>query len=421
MDLSDRELIMRYLSQRDEAAFGAIVDRYVDLVHSVARRTTGDGEMARDVAQKTFIQLARKAASINHGQPLASWLHHVTRCQALNAVRAEARLKKRELATSLPPSTDNPPTEPDWPALAPWIDDLVDRLPQTDRDLVLLRFYQNEPHAAIAARLGLSESIVRKRTSRAIGKLRALLGRRGITTSVTALSTLLPAHAITRAPVSLKASIPGATKGVAILTPAILSPLLIAVTATQKSILAGSLLLLVGIVGFTLLPERSAGAPSKSAEAPATEAQAARGSSPAKPPAGHDSIQPADPASASAEKTKSRIRPQLPEIAAPTTEETNALLKETIIPEVEFADITIHEVVEQLNQLDVGKTGSRSPLRFSADTGSSGKSIAELRLRSIPLSVVMNYVCEATASRYKVTGGNVTFTPVSGDERTGKE
>lgn len=255
MDPSDRSLLDRYLTGCDEAAFGLLVARHLDFVHAVALRVTRNDELARDVAQTTFIRLARRAALVPRDLALPSWLHRITRGLAVDLVRVESHRKQRELGSELLPSLmETSPPEPDWSALAPVVDELIDHLSPADRDLLLLRYYRNESHASIAARLGLTQSTARKRTFRAVERLRALLGKRGITTSASALATLLPAHAMPAAPGGLAISVLQATQGITPIVPNLFTTLVLAVNTSQKIALACSLLLLLAATGYTLSP-----------------------------------------------------------------------------------------------------------------------------------------------------------------------
>ena len=57
----DMQLLRRYRVEHDEEAFTRVVRRYVDLVHSAAFRQVRSSELAREVAQSVFIELARNA------------------------------------------------------------------------------------------------------------------------------------------------------------------------------------------------------------------------------------------------------------------------------------------------------------------------------------------------------------------------
>src|SRR5262249_44520296 len=88
--LSDRDLLGRFTSG-DEGAFAALLRRHSDMVLGVARRVLRDSQEAEDVAQATFLVLARKARSPLWGRSVANWLHVVAHRLALKACAALRR------------------------------------------------------------------------------------------------------------------------------------------------------------------------------------------------------------------------------------------------------------------------------------------------------------------------------------------
>jgi len=239
--MDDRSLLDRYLAAHDEGAFRELVGRHLDLVHAVARRVTGNDELARDAAQTTFVKLARDAARVPRSLSLTAWLHRTSRCAAVDLVRSEDRRRKREELAHRHVPMDTTP-EPEWERLAPVIDEAVDSLPAADRELVLAKYYGNESYANIAARLGLTEANARQRASRSLEKLRHLLGKRGFTTTAAALATALPAHAVTPAPASLSGTVLAAT---AETLPAPSLGFNLAMTTAQKSAAAAAVVALL--------------------------------------------------------------------------------------------------------------------------------------------------------------------------------
>src|SRR5438105_15207671 len=93
---SDATLVQRFIKERDEAAFAALVDRHGAMVLGVARRVVGDHHTAEDVFQATFLVLARRARHLRHPAALPAWLHHTAHNLALTALRARKRRERAE-------------------------------------------------------------------------------------------------------------------------------------------------------------------------------------------------------------------------------------------------------------------------------------------------------------------------------------
>jgi RNA polymerase sigma factor (sigma-70 family) len=196
---SDAELLSQYARHRSEAAFSELVRRYGNFVYSAARRQTDDLEQAHDVVQMVFTDLARKAGTLSGAPQLAGWLYRGVRLQTFELRRKDQRRQKREKEAMNLPDVSPPPTD-DWSAVRPILDEAMAGLGDQDRNALLLRFFKNESLAAVGGALGIGEDAAQKRVSRALDKLRALLSRRGITTSEAALAATLAANAMELAP-----------------------------------------------------------------------------------------------------------------------------------------------------------------------------------------------------------------------------
>ena len=164
--------------------------------------------LAQDVAQTVFTDLARKADALSRRQVLNGWLYTSALFAATKAVRTERRRRAREQEAQVMHSLSiDSSREVDWSALRPVIDEAMLQLREADRDAVLLRYFEKRPLAEIGAKLGVTENTARMRVERALDKLRDQLVRRGVTTTTTALSTVVVANAIQAAPVGLAATL----------------------------------------------------------------------------------------------------------------------------------------------------------------------------------------------------------------------
>ncbi len=222
---SDSELLRRYAGTHSEAAFTELVQRHVNLVHSAAlRQVNGDAHLAQDVAQTVFADLARKAASLSRRSTLTGWLYTSAHFAAAKFARTENRRRDREekfmrepiqnSETGVSPVQSAPA---DWEQIRPALDDAMHELKHSDREAILLRYFENRQFAEVGVRLGLNENAARMRVERALEKLRAVFAKQGITAAA-ALASVISANAVQLAPAGLAttlttASIAGAGTG----------------------------------------------------------------------------------------------------------------------------------------------------------------------------------------------------------------
>jgi len=222
-DVPDAELLAEFARNQSEAAFAALVERHLGLVHSVAARHTSNPQHAQDISQAVFIILARKAGSLGGKIVLAGWLYHTARLTAANFQRAEARRIHREQeaymgAQSNEPEASNPgKAEAEvWRALSPQLEAAMAHLGHADRDALVLRYFQNKNLTEVGAALGVAERAAQKRVSRALEKLRKFFSQRGVTLSVAAIAGAVSANSVQAAPTTLAIKISGvAAKGLA--------------------------------------------------------------------------------------------------------------------------------------------------------------------------------------------------------------
>ena len=205
--LTDQQLLRDYAETRSEAAFAELVLRHVDLVYSAATRMVRDVHLAEDVTQNVFVAFARDARELADRPVLSGWLHRTTQNIAAQMVRTDVRRRAREQESVAMNELLFAETEATWQQIAPQLDIALGELVDTDRDAVMLRYFERKSAAEIAQILNISDEAAQKRVSRAVERLREFLAKRGITVGTSALAVAITTNAVQAAPVGLTAVI----------------------------------------------------------------------------------------------------------------------------------------------------------------------------------------------------------------------
>src|SRR5438270_4809970 len=95
-DVSDRQLLQRFVAHRDGTAFADLVRRHGRTVWGVCRRVLHQQQDVEDAFQAAFLILVRKAASIRKGEAVGSWLYGVAYRVAMKSRRTSSRRHDHE-------------------------------------------------------------------------------------------------------------------------------------------------------------------------------------------------------------------------------------------------------------------------------------------------------------------------------------
>ena len=257
-DVNDMDLVREFASRNSEPAFAELVRRHINLVYSVAFRFTGSTGDAQDVTQAVFIILARKAAGLSVRIVLTGWLYETTRFTAIQLLRTQARRRAHEQEASMQSILDQPDHDNVWRQLAPHLEAAMSRLAERDRTLLALRYYENKTGAEAAALLGIREEAARKRTNRALDKLRKFFAKRGVDSTAATIAETISANSVQAAPLALAKSATavalakGATASISTLTLIKGALKIMAWTKAKTAIVAGVCVLLAAGTTTTL-------------------------------------------------------------------------------------------------------------------------------------------------------------------------
>ncbi len=160
--LEDASIVAR-LRRGNADAFGEVVERYQAAIFRYLLRLTGDYELARDLAQDTFVRAYQAILKTDSDLRLKAWLYriatnaalqHRRRGRILSFVSFEEWRRRPESRGS-----DDPPD-----TLA--VQQALGRVPAEQRACLVLHYVEGFRYGEIALTLGISEEAVRKRVAR---------------------------------------------------------------------------------------------------------------------------------------------------------------------------------------------------------------------------------------------------------------
>ena len=248
--VTDQQLLREYAEGRSETAFAELVRRHVDLVFSAALRMVRDAHLAEDVTQGVFVALAQAARQLGDRPVLAGWLHRTAQNLAAKTVRSAVRRRAREEEAAAMQELLSAEPDATWDQIARHLDAALGELDDTDRDAVLLRYFEQKSAHEMAQRLGVSDEAAQKRVSRAVERLRKAFASRGVTIGAGGLAVLLAANGVQAAPAGLAATIcaSAALAGTAITGASATATVAktIAMTTLQKVLVISTITVLAG-------------------------------------------------------------------------------------------------------------------------------------------------------------------------------
>src|SRR5262249_17782619 len=158
-EVSDRELLQRFLAGREERAFAALLRRHGPLVWSVCWQVLHHRQDAEDAFQATFLLLARQAGSIRKTTAVASWLYRVAQRVARKGGKNMPRRRTQERQVERR-GVRPPEAEAAWRELQAVLTEELERLPEKYRAPFLLCCLEGKSGPEAARQLGWKEGTV---------------------------------------------------------------------------------------------------------------------------------------------------------------------------------------------------------------------------------------------------------------------
>ncbi|HZV02393.1 MAG TPA: RNA polymerase sigma factor [Planctomycetota bacterium] len=179
----DARLIERFCSG-DKQVFQTLVERHMRLAGAVAYAVTGEFHSSRDVVQESFLKVYTNLPSLKEPEKFKSWLRNVVRTTALDwrrrnkkGVQSLEALESPEGESLVPSAADATPVEmveqtDNKDELRRRVREEIEKLPESHREVVALKYLDGKSYEEIGALTGLSQATIESRLFRARQKLK---------------------------------------------------------------------------------------------------------------------------------------------------------------------------------------------------------------------------------------------------------
>jgi RNA polymerase sigma-70 factor (ECF subfamily) len=164
------DLIARVLAG-DPQAERALYDAHVDRVYRLVYRMVGDGDLATEYTQDTFVRGFERLATFRGESALSTWLGSIAISVVYNGQRKAGRRRSREVELEHAEPVAVPRREAD-PDLKVRLAEAIDGLPEGYRTVFLMHDVEGFTHEEIGATLGIQEGTSKAQLSRARARLR---------------------------------------------------------------------------------------------------------------------------------------------------------------------------------------------------------------------------------------------------------
>lgn len=137
---------------------------------AIAYSVLADHHMAEDAAQESYAKALVKLPGLSKPASFAAWMARICRNCALDMARRNTRV--RGISHMPRPPVDQPQEENEY---IPIIRHLINELPPSAKEMIMLRYYNKKSHQQMATVLGMTRGAVSSKLQRIRVKLALML------------------------------------------------------------------------------------------------------------------------------------------------------------------------------------------------------------------------------------------------------
>ncbi len=179
MTTNNDQIIIDKILEGDTNAFSVLVDRYKDLVFTLALRMVKNREEAEEVSQDTFIKVYKSLSKFNGNSKFSTWIYRVAYNTCLDRIK---RIKREYNVVAIDEFTehhvktlDNALDQMEEQEHKDKIQQCLQLLPSDDSFLLTLYYFEEQSLEEISKVVGLTANNVKVKLFRSRKKLTSIL------------------------------------------------------------------------------------------------------------------------------------------------------------------------------------------------------------------------------------------------------
>lgn len=176
----DEGSILAAIAKGELEEFTKLYDAYLERIYRFVYHRLPHTQTAEDVSSDIFISALEKISSYNSQKAsFSTWLYTIARNKVIDHTRTRKSTEEIDAANNVA-SHHNPAHDASTAFDIDSIQKFLGTLDATQRDIILMRVWDDLPHKDIATVLGMSEAAVKMNYSRTIHKLQVAFGTAAI-------------------------------------------------------------------------------------------------------------------------------------------------------------------------------------------------------------------------------------------------
>jgi RNA polymerase sigma-70 factor, ECF subfamily len=179
MASSDLELVESF-QKGNEVSFNELVRRYQEKVYWVAQRLVNDHDQADDIVQEVFLKVYRALKDFRGDSGVYTWLYRITVNISLNAIRRQRIkdfLRIDEFFEYPSEESEQPDKQYEQNEQTMLIEEAIEKLPEKQKAVFILRYYEELPYEDISKILGTSVGGLKANYFHAVKKIGEFVNR----------------------------------------------------------------------------------------------------------------------------------------------------------------------------------------------------------------------------------------------------